>query len=64
MLTKNFIYKNYFVIVEQQHNGSFRAVADNDVDRFGVVFYDYSMSEIVKRIKQQCSYRIANGFIN
>ena len=63
-MSKNFIYKDYFVMIEKQHNGSFKAVADNDIDRFGVVFYDYSMTEIIKRIKEQCSYRIANGFIN
>ena len=58
---KNFDYKGYFVMLEKQHNGSIRAVADNDTDRFGVVYYDYPMSEIVKRIKTQCTYRLKNN---
>lgn len=62
-MTKNFIYKDYFVILTKQHNGSIHAVADNDSDRFGIVFYDYSMSEIVKRIKKQCAYRLANQIV-
>ena len=46
---------------EKQHNGSIRAVADNDSDRFGIVYYDYPMTEIVKRIKTQCTYRLKNN---
>ena len=58
---KNFDYKGYFVMLEKQHNGSIRAVADNDNDRFGIVYYDYPMTEIVKRIKTQCTYRLKNN---
>jgi len=58
---KNFDYKGYFVMVEKQHNGSIRAVADNDLDRFGIVYYDYPMKEIVARVKDQCNYRLENN---
>lgn len=58
---KTFSYKNYFVMLEKQHNGSIRAIADNDSDRFGIVYYDYSMTEIVKRVKNQCTYRLSNN---
>jgi hypothetical protein len=46
---------------EKNPNGSIRAVADNDLDRFGIVYYDYPMSEIVKRVKTQCTYRLTNN---
>jgi hypothetical protein len=58
---KNFTYKNYFVMLERQHNGSIRVVADNDTDRFRIVYYDYTMTEIIKRIKEQCTYRLKNN---
>lgn len=58
---KNFDYKGYFVMLERQANGSIRAVADNDLDRFGIVYYDYPMNEIVKRVKTQCTYRLENN---
>lgn len=58
---KNFDYKGYFVMLEKQANGSIRAVADNDSDRFGIVYYDYPMSEIVQRVKTQCNYRLKNN---
>lgn len=45
---------------EKNPNGSIRAVADNDSDRFGIVYYDYPMTEIVKRVKTQCTYRLQN----
>jgi hypothetical protein len=57
---KNFDYKGYFVMFEMQHNGSIRAVADNDSDRFGMVFYDYTMAQIKERMKTQCTYRLNN----
>ena len=60
-MLKAFFYKGYFVALEKQHNGSIRAVADNDSDRFGIVYYDYSLTEIIKRIKEQCSYRLKNN---
>jgi hypothetical protein len=58
---KNLHYKGYFLMFEMNPNGSIRAVADNDRDRFGVVFYDYPMTEIVKRVKTQCTYRLTNN---
>lgn len=58
---KSFFYKGYFVMLERQHNGSIRAVADNDSDRFGEVFYFYSMTNVIKKIKQDCTYRLKNG---
>jgi len=58
---KNFDYKGYFVMVEKQHNGSIRAVANNDFDRFGIVYYDYPIKEIVVRVKDQCNYRLENN---
>jgi len=58
---KAFDYQGYFVMLEKQHNGSIRAVADNDFDRFGIVYYDYPMSEIKSRIKAQCNYRLENN---
>lgn len=58
---KNFNHKGYFVMLERQHNGSIGAVADNDRDRFGMVFYDYLMKEIKERVKNQCNYRLENN---
>lgn len=58
---KNLHYKGYFLMFERNHNGSIRAVADNDSDRFGIVYYDYSMTEIVKRVKAQCTYRLEHN---
>lgn len=58
---KTFNYKGYFVTLEKQHNGSIRAVADNDSDRFGIVYYDYSITELTKRIKTQCTYRLTHN---
>jgi len=58
---KNLHYKGYFLMFESNPNGSIRAIADNDSDRFGVVFYDYPMTEIVKRVKTQCTYRLSNN---
>jgi hypothetical protein len=58
---KTFDYQGYFVILEKQHNGSIRAVADNDNDRFGIVYYDYPLKEIVQRVKVQCTYRLKNN---
>jgi hypothetical protein len=58
---KNFDYKGYFVMLEKQNNGSIRAVADNDRDRFGIVYYDYPLKEIKERIKTQCAYRLENN---
>ena len=60
-IMKNFDYKGYFVMLEKQHNGSIRAVADNDSDRFHIAYYDYPMTEIIKRIKTQCTYRLKNN---
>lgn len=57
---KNLHYKGYFLMFEKNPNGSIRAVADNDSDRFGIVYYDYPMTEIVKRVKTQCTYRLQN----
>lgn len=58
---KNLHYKGYFLMFEKNPNGSIRAVADNDKDRFGIVYYDYPMTEIVKRVKTQCNYRLTNN---
>jgi hypothetical protein len=58
---KNFHYKDYFVMLERNHNGSIRAVADNDKDRFGVVYYDYPLTEIKRRVKTQCNHRLENN---
>lgn len=55
---KTFFYKKYWVMLERQHNGSIRAVADNDIDRFNRVFYGYSQTEAIKRIKAECSERL------
>jgi hypothetical protein len=48
-------------MLERNHNGSIRAVADNDRDRFGVVFYDYTLTEIKRRVKTQCNHRLENN---
>lgn len=58
---KIFEYRGYFVMLENNPNGSIRAIADNDRDRFGMVFYDYSTTEIKRRIKTQCAYRLTNN---
>lgn len=54
---KNFEYKGYFVILERQHNGSIRTVADNDKDTIRQVFYDYPMSYIIKKIKRDINFK-------
>jgi len=56
-IMKNFFYKGYFVMMERQHNGSIRTVADNDKDTIRQVFYDYPLSYIVKKIKQDINHR-------
>lgn len=56
---KNFWYKGYFVMFEKQPNGSIRAIASSDTDRFGQVFYDYPMSYIVRKMKSDCRYRLS-----
>ena len=55
---KNFNYKDYYIMLERQHNGSIRAVASSDNDRFGEVFYDYPLSYVVSKMKKDCKYRI------
>lgn len=55
---KNFWYKDYFVMLERQHNGSIRVVADNDKDTIREVFYDYPLSYIVKTIKADIRHRL------
>ena len=55
---KNFDYKGYFVMLEKQHNGSIRCVASNDYDSIRVVFYDYTMAEITKKIKSHIRFRL------
>ena len=58
---KNFDYKGYFVILERQHNGSIRTVADNDQDVIRQVFYDYPLSYVVKKIKADINFRLNGG---
>jgi len=58
---KNLHYKGYFLMFEKNPNGSIRAVADNDLDRFGIVYYDYSIAEIKRRVKAQCTHRLENN---
>ena len=48
-------------MLERQHNGSIRAVASSDDDRFGEVFYDYPLSYVVSKMKKDCKYRIDNN---
>ena len=58
---KNFNYKDYYVMLEKQHNGSVSAIASADDDRFGVTFYDYPIAYIVRRMKMHCKHRIENN---
>jgi hypothetical protein len=44
---------------EKQPNGSIKAVASSDTDRFGEVFYGYPMSYIIRKMKSDCRYRLA-----
>ena len=48
-------------MLERQHNGSIRAVASSDDDRFKEVFYDYPLSYVVSKMKKDCKYRIDNN---
>jgi len=57
-MDNNFWFKDYFVIMEKQHNGSIRVTASNDYDNIRTVFYDYPMSYIVKKIKSHIRYRL------
>lgn len=59
-MDKNFWFKDWFIIMEKQHNGSVRVVASNEYDYIREVFYDYPMSYIIKQIKSHIRYRIAN----
>lgn len=54
---QNFWHKDYYIIFERNPNGSIRAVCDSDSDRFGVTFYDYTMTEIKNRIKRAINDR-------
>ena len=60
-MTKHFWFKDYFVIMEKQGNGSVRAVAsnDDDADYIREVFYDYPASYIVSKIKSDIRFRLA-----
>jgi len=58
---RNFHYKDYFIMLEKEHNGSIRAVASSDDDRFGEVFYDYPLSYVISKMKKDCKYRIQNN---
>ena len=55
---KNFWYKNYYIMFERQPNGSIKAVASSDTDRFGEVFYGYPMAYIIRKMKSDCRYRL------
>lgn len=59
-MNKNFWFYDWFVIMEKQHNGSIRVMASNENDYIREVFYDYSMREIISKIKSHIRYRIAN----
>lgn len=59
-MDKNFWYKDWFVIMEKQHNGSIRVSASNDYDYIREVFYDYPMSYIIRQIKSHIRYRMTN----
>jgi hypothetical protein len=58
-MDNNFWFKDYFVMFERQHNGSIRVVASNDYDSIREVFYDYSIKEIISKIKSDIRYRLA-----
>jgi hypothetical protein len=60
-MTKHFWFKDYFVIMEKQGNGSVRVVAsnDDDTDCIREVFYDYPVSYIVSKIKSDIRFRLA-----
>ncbi len=61
IMTKNFWFQDYFVIMEKQGNGSVRVVAsnDDDTDYIREVFYDYPASYIVSKIKSDIRFRLA-----
>lgn len=50
-IMKNYWYKDYFVMLECQHNGSILAVASNDTNRIKQVFYGYTMPQIKVEIR-------------
>lgn len=58
-MLNNFWYKDYYVILEKQHNGSIRVVALNDYDNIRVVFYDYNLKTIISKIKSHIRYRLS-----
>lgn len=58
---KNFHYKGYFVFFHQHVNGSIVGHASSAHDIFNIAFYDYSLTEIYKRMKKQCTHRFDNG---
>ena len=60
-MNKNFWFKNYFIIIEKQYNGSVRVVASNDdnTDYIREVFYGYPANYIVSKIKSDIRFRLA-----
>lgn len=60
-MIKNFWFKEWFVIMEKNRNGSISVTASNDDnDYIREVFYDYPMREIMTRIRSHIRYRIQN----
>ncbi len=55
---KNFWYKDYFIMLEKQHNGSIRVVASSDYDDIRTVYYDYTIKEIINKTKSHIRYRL------
>jgi hypothetical protein len=62
---KYFDYKGYFVIIERNHNGSILATARNEDtgDCIKNVFYDYSMSYAVEKMRFHVRYRSTNNIV-
>jgi hypothetical protein len=59
---KSFDYKDYWITLSPTNEGVLATALHDNNDFFRIHYIDYSMADIVKRVKEQCRYRIKNNF--
>ena len=59
---KSINYKDYLITFNQTSSGVLASALHDNDDYFKIHYIDYPMTEIVKRMKKQCAYRIENNF--
>jgi hypothetical protein len=60
---KNINYKDYLITFTQTSQGILATALHDNNDYFKIHYIDYPMTEIVKRIKKQCNYRLTNNIV-